>query len=68
MYAFGFSTYIVNLEQIYFFNQRHYSFIEHMDRGNIFSIIKNGQEFLSEKFIKRTIRCAVMALNVMHDY
>ena len=38
-----------------------------MDRGPISNISMGGQAVISEKFIKRTIWYAAMALKTMHD-
>ena len=66
LYAFNSSPHIVNIEDIFFFNDKFYTFMEHMDGGGMNSIVSKGQEFLSETFIKRTIYYAAMELKALH--
>ena len=41
--------------------------MEHMDGGGMNKIVVEGQQYLTEKFIKRTIWCAAMELKALHD-
>ena len=42
--------------------------MEHMDGGGMDKIVIDGQQYLSEKFIKRTIWYAAMELKALHDW
>ena len=67
LYAFNSSPHIVNIEEIFFYNNKYFTFMEHMDGGGMNTIVKKGQEYISEKFIKRTIWCAAMELKALHE-
>ena len=68
LFAFDSSFHIVNVENIFYFHERYFTVMEHMDGGGMDKIVIDGQQYLSEKFIKRTIWYAAMELKALHDW
>ena len=61
------SPYIVNVEEIFDWDNRLYVFLDYMDGGSIDDIIKRSHETYSVEFIKYTLYMSAMGIKALHD-